>query len=384
MRLDLPLLFGPNTSVMGLRGISCCLAPNALKLLTPKDWSVWWCLVGPAMRFSIAINCDDGDDNTRRRLTCKFFDHMEHDYKVMSSFSEQKGLSLDRLQTLCLMAEKGGVMAAAAGNPNRQSLYSRQLRELEAFFGAPLVDRSRTPHSLNDLGRRVEKTVRGFLSDLEGLSKAGQSTQLPMVIGAGESVIQALLIPACLDQGAADGFKLVFRNLQGAAILSGLRSRRLDIGIAHDCGGHADLKSKRLLRYGVKLITSDAKLGKLAALGWEDLQGVSLALPEGDSELRRTVNTSLESIRSHPPVVAECTSHAQVVEAAMCRGVVGIVPDFVALGAAQRGLHVHSIKQLGAYSRELRILWHPASVEMKPQIESWVRRLLAAMKLLGG
>ncbi len=152
----------------------------------------------------------------------------------MSSFAEQKGLSLDRLQTLCLVAEKGGVMAAAGGNTNRQSLYSRQLRELEAFFGAPLIDRSRTPHSLTDLGRQVEKTVRGFISDLEGLVGASQSGRVPMVIGAGESVIQAILIPAFLAKGAPEGLKFVFRNLQGAAVLSGLRNRRLDIGIAHD------------------------------------------------------------------------------------------------------------------------------------------------------
>jgi DNA-binding transcriptional LysR family regulator len=84
----------------------------------------------------------------------------------MRSFSEQKGLSLDRLQTLCLVAEKGGVMAAARGNPNRQSLYSRQLRELEGYFGAPLIDRSRTPHSLTDLGRQVERMARGFFRDM--------------------------------------------------------------------------------------------------------------------------------------------------------------------------------------------------------------------------
>ncbi len=297
----------------------------------------------------------------------------------MSSLGDQKGLSLDRLQTLCLVAEKGGVMAAAGGNPNRQSLYSRQLRELEAFFGAALIDRRQAPHSLTELGRQVEKMARGFFTDLEGLAQQGESGQVSIVIGAGESVIQALLIPA-LVTGGDTALKLVFRNLQSAAILSGLRNRRLDIGIAHDAGGHADLKSKRLLRHGVRLITSDAKLGKLGSVGWEDLKDCSLALPEGDSELRRTVAASLEDGHKHPAVVVECTSHAQVVEAVMCKGVAGIVPDFVAHRATKRGLHSLGIKELEGYSRELRVLWHPASVEMKPQIEACVRRLVRALK----
>ncbi len=299
----------------------------------------------------------------------------------MSSFAEQKGLSLDRLQTLCLVAEKGGVMAAAGGNANRQSLYSRQLRELEAFFGAPLIDRSRTPHSLTDLGRQVEKTVRGFISDLEVLVGTGKSGRVPMVIGAGESVIQAILIPAFLAKGAPEGLKFVFRNLQGAAVLSGLRNRRLDIGVAHDSGGHADLKSKRLLRYGVRLITKDAAAGRLGKASWTDLKRLSLALPEGDSELRRAVEASMKNSGSQPQAVVECTSHAQVVEAASRKGMAGVVPEFIARRATEIGMHSVPVTELEGFTRELRVLWHPAAVEMKPQIEACVRLLAAASKV---
>jgi len=298
----------------------------------------------------------------------------------MPSFSEQKGLSLDRLQTLCLVAEKGGVMAAAGGNANRQSLYSRQLRELEAFFGAPLIDRSRTPHSLTDLGRQLEKTARGFLTDLEVLANAGQSGRVPVVIGAGESVIQAILIPAFFAKGAQEGLKFVFRNLQGTAILSGLRNRRLDMGIAHDNGGHADLKSKRLLRYGVRLITRDAVVGRLPRAGWRDLKRLALALPEGDSELRRAVDASMKDCGGQPQAVVECTSHAQVVEAASRKGMAGVVPEFIARRATGSGLHSLRLVELEGFTRELRILWHPAALEMKPQIEACIRMLAAGSK----
>lgn len=297
----------------------------------------------------------------------------------MSLLGDQKGLSLDRLQTLCLVAEKGGVMAAAGGNPNRQSLYSRQLRELEAFFGATLIDRRRTPHSLTELGHQVELLARGFFTDLEVLAQVGQSGQIPMAIGAGESVIQSILIPIMMST-VDNSMKLTFRNLQGAAILSALRNRRLDLGIAHDSGGHADLKSKRLLRHGVRLITNDAVLGKLHSVSLRDLAKVSLAVPEGDSDLRRTINATLEVAGTKPTVVIECTSHAQIVEAAMCRGVAGIVPDFVATRSMERGLRSLQINELAGYSRELRVLWHPAAVEMKPQVQSCVRRLVAGVK----
>ena len=51
----------------------------------------------------------------------------------------KKGLSLDRLQTLVQIAEAGGVTKAAQGDPVRQSLYSRQLKDLSKFFDAELA-----------------------------------------------------------------------------------------------------------------------------------------------------------------------------------------------------------------------------------------------------
>ncbi len=376
--LDFPLLLGPKTKVMGFRGICCSFAPNALKFARLKDWSEFLGCGLAAVLGSFAIRVANGDDTSGSRCTCKCFDNMLHDSRVMSSFTEQKGLSLDRLQTLCLVAEKGGVMAAAGGNPNRQSLFSRQLRELEAFFGAPLIDRRQTPHSLTELGRKVEKSARGFFSDLEGLAQIGPVGQVAMTIGAGESVIQSILIPSLVTKSQV-GLKFVFRNLQGSAILAGLRNRRLDLGIAHDSGGHADLKSKRLLRHGVRLITRDAKLGKLPSVSWAELDQVSLALPEGDSELRKTVDAGLAAQRNSPVVALECTSHAQILEAVGCSKIAGVVPDFVAQRAQERGLYSLPIKELAGYSRELRVLWHPAAVEMKPQILECVRDLLASV-----
>jgi DNA-binding transcriptional LysR family regulator len=201
-----------------------------------------------------------------------------------------------------------------------------------------------------------------------------------VVIGAGDSVIQSILIPALVGSGGDGKVKLVFRNLQSATILTGLRNRRLDIGIAHDSGGHAELKSKRLLRYGVRLIARDSRLGRSEIIGWTELKSYSLALPESDSELRRTVDESMARGSVRPPVMVECTSHAQVVEAAMRKGVAGIVPEFVAARAVERGLVSLPVAELEGYSRELRVLWHPAAVEMKPQIEGCVRQILAALK----
>ena len=53
----------------------------------------------------------------------------------------ERGLSLDRLKTLIEVAKAGSIAAAARGDSARQSLYSRQIKELEEFFGVELASR---------------------------------------------------------------------------------------------------------------------------------------------------------------------------------------------------------------------------------------------------
>ena len=45
------------------------------------------------------------------------------------------GLSLDRLRTFLRVAEAGNLAKAAKGDATQQSQFSRQIKELEAFFG---------------------------------------------------------------------------------------------------------------------------------------------------------------------------------------------------------------------------------------------------------
>ena len=44
------------------------------------------------------------------------------------------------------------------------------------------------------------------------------------------------------------------------------------------------------------------------------------------------------------------------------------------------GSQPQAVVELEGFTRELRVLWHPAAVEMKPQIEACVRLLAAACK----
>ena len=63
------------------------------------------------------------------------------------------GVSIDRLNTLCAVVEAGTIAAAAGPDLNRQSQFSRQIKELEKALGANLFERSGKTLKANETGR---------------------------------------------------------------------------------------------------------------------------------------------------------------------------------------------------------------------------------------
>jgi len=71
----------------------------------------------------------------------------------------QSGLSLERLKTFREIVAAGGITAAAGDDSNRQSQFSRQLKELERYFGVELLKRGHGPVTLTDAGQRFMKST---------------------------------------------------------------------------------------------------------------------------------------------------------------------------------------------------------------------------------
>ena len=73
----------------------------------------------------------------------------------------ESGLSLDRLRALVEVGAAGSMVRAAGGDPARQSQYSRQIKELEDFFQAGLVERYGKGIRLTASGRSDARFRRG-------------------------------------------------------------------------------------------------------------------------------------------------------------------------------------------------------------------------------
>src|SRR3954466_9034072 len=112
--------------------------------------------------------------------------HMIYDRIVMfEKLFTQSGLSLDRLKTFAEIVNAGGISAAAQSDPNRQSQFSRQLKELERYFGIELVKRGRGPMQLTEPGRRLYQIVGHGFRALEEFRADCETMPIELAIGAG-------------------------------------------------------------------------------------------------------------------------------------------------------------------------------------------------------
>ena len=118
---------------------------------------------------------------------------------MFSELLSEGGLSLDRLQSFCLVAQAGGVTKAAKGEPNKQTLYSRQIKELEEFFGAELMRRKGRGIALTAAGERLNLLARECFASLLDFKSECKGLPVEIVIGAGESIIDWVLIPRLAD-----------------------------------------------------------------------------------------------------------------------------------------------------------------------------------------
>jgi len=151
---------------------------------------------------------------------------------MVDDLLQQGGLSLDRLQSFCRVAEAGGVTKAAKGDAVRQSLFSRQIKELEEFFGVELVRRSGRGVALTEAGRRLHALSREQLAGLQDFKHACARERALLSLAAGDSVIQWILLPKLPGILAKlPSVALRVLNLSSTEVAGGLADGTLDLGI---------------------------------------------------------------------------------------------------------------------------------------------------------
>jgi DNA-binding transcriptional LysR family regulator len=296
----------------------------------------------------------------------------------------QSGLSLERLKTFREIVAAGGITTAAGDDSNRQSQFSRQLKELERYFGVELLKRGRGPAELTDAGQRLYEIIGHTLRALEEFRFTCAGRPIELVVGAGESLIHWLLLPRLPGLTEAHpNLAITFQNLKTDQILSRLLDGELDFGVVSRSEPHRGLASALLGKLEFCLFAPAALLpaNPRFKLKSDILGHIPLAMLEGSVGLRQAIEQEAERIGIKLNVRLRFSSYPQLAQAVQNLGVAAIMPRLAA--AFFNGTEVRSITlpALTALSRQVSLVWNRRAAEVRPAISKYARLLPAIFRM---
>ena len=294
---------------------------------------------------------------------------------MFNELLSEGGLSLDRLKNFCAMAEAGGIARVAGGDPAKQSLYSRQLRELEQFFGAELTRRKGKGIEFTEQGLELARQVRAHLQSLTDFKRACAGQPIEFRIASGNSIVEWLLVPK-MGKLASDApsAHFSFHDMRTADVVRGLKEHSMDFGILRKSAVVTPLKFHSIGQIGYALF-APATWAKEKENATALLSKRPVAVPAG-GEFNERFRECCEKAKLTPNLRFSCASFTQVAELVRSGHAVALLPEMAEPCLRASGVRRFDFTPMRTYRREIGIVWHPRLVSIRPQSES----ILAGLK----
>ena len=287
-----------------------------------------------------------------------------------------RGLSLDRLLSFCEVAEAGGLARATAGNDARSSLLSRQIRELESFFGAPLTRRRGKGIAPTAAGEELARVAQAHLQALDDFRRRCRAEPRALSIAAGNSVLEWLLLPALAQlDGKLPGVDFSLRSMQTREIGAHLARGSIDLGILRGDAAGAGLARRALRGYGYCLFVPRALA---AGLTPRNLRRRLATLPLTTyvgGQFRSDIAAAAASAGWPLHFTLACSSMTQAARAVRSGAYAAVLPETAAADFDPAAVVKMALPFFRAYSRPLCLVWNARAADTRPLIMEAVEAL---------
>lgn len=288
----------------------------------------------------------------------------------------RNGLSLERLRAFAEIVSAGGPTRAAKGDSTRQSQYSRQLKELEEFFGSELFVRRGGRWVLTDVGRSLQRLTNEHLGALAELHARCAREPIALRFGAGESFLQWRLLPKLAKlRSELPEARVVLLNRRSEDIAAGLLSGELEFGVLPLDEVPASLKSAALppVEFLVFVPSTLRVEGKENQPDWP-LQ-LPLVLLEGGGATYEALTAKAAQRGLKLNVIVECSSHLQAAEVVRQGLAAAVLPAEAHTVFAADKVEVHSLSCLRKASRRISLTWNAHLIRARPALAAALRAL---------
>jgi DNA-binding transcriptional LysR family regulator len=248
------------------------------------------------------------------------------------------GLSIDRLHTFLQVVEAGNISKAALGDATKQSQFSRQITEMEAFFGVALTRRVGRRIEITEEGNRLALLIRRQFSELDDFRESMAGRSINVRIGSQGSILNWLVMPRLMAQQTIGNVTLELEQMRSLDVVRAVADGRLDFGIVREDALPKGLKRWKLGQVGYAVFASNA-LWKNAASA-EELIAKAPAielLPGGQFSTRW--QAWLEKQKLHPKVIARVSSFTDAAKAVQTGHVAAVLPQIAAVDFDPKKYH---------------------------------------------
>ena len=287
---------------------------------------------------------------------------------MFESLFSERGLSLDRLKVLIEVRDAGSIAAAAPSDPVRQSQYSRQLRELSEFFGCEVTQRRGKILKLTPQGERLAELAREQLRSLEDFRAECKEESVVFTIGAGDSLIQWLVIPRLgkiIEAFPTTHFATM--NQRTNEIVQQLTECRLDFGIIRKNAMAPGLKAVSLGTVSYAAVVPAQLVPSKGKLTLKDaLEGLPLATQTTDGQFTGGLRDIAKALDVTLSPALSCQSFPQTVAALRTGRVWSIVPEIALREMAGSNLQRITDPLLSQLEREAMLAWNPRLTRVRP------------------
>lgn len=290
------------------------------------------------------------------------------------------GFTVERLRAFCKIAESGSIVVAAQGDPTRQSQFSRQVKELEGYFGTKLLERAGKTIRLTEDGRKLALLTQAYFRSVEEM-RASSAKDEVIRIGAGESVFRWLIMPRLVElQNLAATVRLEFLTKTTAQSVEAVKAGQLDLAIVRKEAADDSLTALPCGSLAYALVVPRKLLPSRTAAGLQLLQKIPFALLAGDGVLAKGVLALASKVDVKLDIRVKAESFSLLVSAIENAELAAVIPKSAVNDLSKERFASIETDELKSLTRELALIFSPQAAALRAN----VRRIAPRISTLFG
>jgi len=286
------------------------------------------------------------------------------------------GISIERLQTLCAVVEHGSIAAAAGPDPNRQSQFSRQLKELEKALGTNLFDRIGKTLQPNEQGRRVALASQTLFASLDEVMNTALAKADTIRLGAGESVLRWWIMPHLGELMSGDPpLRFDLLGLTTEVAVREIRTGGIDLAITRTDSVPDDFQQEVMTVFRYVLAIPRAILRSRD--GSEVFEGRPLPFAElaGDGLFARAARTTAATSGLNLLPVVQAQTFSLLMSAVESGTAAAFLPSVAARSLPEERFAIVSTDGMKTLERNLSLIWKNEVAESRSSVRRAIARL---------